>query len=147
MPDNSFTECLIAQVTGEAYHALMEWRDETDLQVLRTQIARRGKARVVRLGKEHVFTDITELPGPGEAEPFYGTFGGGYEYWFLHGPAGWMLRAENCAHRSIRFGLTEPIPPILIDDSTAVRVDVLRTLFFQPRQLVGKISRNASKSR
>jgi hypothetical protein len=128
MLGSTSTECVIAQVTGEAYRALMAWRDEADLQVLRAQIAHRGKARVVRLGTEHVFTDITELPRPGEAEPFYGTFGGGYEYWFLHGPVGWMLRVENKSRPTVRFGPIEPIPPILLDDSTAVRVDVRRTL-------------------
>jgi hypothetical protein len=103
MPGNTSTECVVAQVRGNAYRALMEWRDEADLEVLRAQIAHRGRARVVRLRKEHVFTEITELPGPGEAEPFYGTFGGGYESRRLDAPSRELrpsvepLRAQ-CAH-------------------------------------------------
>lgn len=58
------------------------WRTQADLDYLRVQLERRGWASVVCLGDERGLDKITELPAPGFAEPYYGTFGGGFPFTF-----------------------------------------------------------------
>jgi hypothetical protein len=119
---------LIAQVAGEAYHHMLDWRYEVDSAIIQNQIDQKGKAIVIVFGPSpgihHDMQWVTELPAPGTARPHCGSFGGGYEYCFLHTPAGWMLKVTNFVQDSIRFGLTKKIPPLLIDDTAAISVTV-----------------------
>src|SRR6266511_983217 len=151
MTQNGGARCIVARVTGEAHRALLAWRNAVDLQIIQAQLDRSGRALVIWFGETHGFAQITALPRPGEARPHYGSFGGGYEYCFLHGPAGWMLQVENYAQGSVRFGLATPIPPLLLDDPTAVRVDALPTppegvSWSYPRGLIDRKSTRLNSS-
>jgi hypothetical protein len=115
---------LIAQITGEAYRHMLDWRYELDSKIIQEQLDRNGKALVIAYDPQPGFAHVTELPAPGTARPHSGAFGGGYEYSFLHTPAGWMLRVTNFVQDSIRFGLTKKVPLLLIDDTTAISVTV-----------------------
>lgn len=56
------------------------WRLQADHDYLRVQLERQGRATVVRLGERRRLLTITELPELGDADPFYGTFGGGFPF-------------------------------------------------------------------
>ncbi|HEX5692889.1 MAG TPA: hypothetical protein VFX76_22915 [Roseiflexaceae bacterium] len=125
MLDSADAECIAGVVTGPAYQALIDWRQNTDVEVMRAQIADLGRAMVIRLHGKNMLKAIADLPDPGEAEPYYGSFGGGYQYRFNYGEQGWLLQVENLAHRSFRSGLQEPLPALLLDDPANVRVHAL----------------------
>jgi hypothetical protein len=115
---------LIAQVTGEAYRHMLAWRHDIDLQLIQFQLDHGGEALVIMFVPEFRMRRITELPAPGTARPHTSSFGGGYEYCFLYSSNGWTLRVTNTTQRSFRFQDIAPIPPLLIEDSAGVRVDL-----------------------
>lgn len=120
---------LIADIRGEAYRHMLEWRYEVDNKIIQNQIDTKGNALVIVYGPAlgiggHRMQQVTELPAPGTARPHCGAFGGGYDYCFLHTPAGWMLRMTNLVQDTVRFGLTKKVPPLLIDDTAAISVNV-----------------------
>jgi hypothetical protein len=115
---------LIAQITGEAYQHMLEWRNEIDSQLIQFQLDRDGEALVITFVPEFHMRRITELPELGTARAHTSSFGGGYEFCFLHSSAGWMLSVTNNTQRSFRFQGITPIPPLLIDDTTAISIAV-----------------------
>ena len=68
------------QIKGQAYEAVRRYRAETDLKVIQNQLERTGRAMVFDYKGHHHLQQITELPAPGEAVPWYGDVGTGYEY-------------------------------------------------------------------
>lgn len=72
-------------VPPDAVAVYRSWRMTADLAYLEGQLQRRGWAEVVRLGTEEGLIRITELPSPGEADPRYGDFGGGFDFCFQPG--------------------------------------------------------------
>jgi hypothetical protein len=115
---------LIAQITGEAYRHMLDWRHDIDLQLIQFQLDHDGEALVIMFVPEYGMRQITELPSPGTARPHTSSFGGGYEYCFLHGLTGWTLRVTNTTQRSFRFEQVALIPPLLIEESAGVSVDL-----------------------
>ena len=73
---------LLFCLNGSAYDQLITWQQRVDQNVLRHQLETRGQALVVRLRDQAGVQKITNLPEPGEAEPYYGAFGGAYRYTF-----------------------------------------------------------------
>jgi hypothetical protein len=113
---------LIAQITGEAYHHMLDWRNEVDLTLIQAELDNTGEALVITLEPDFGMEVVTTLPAPGTARPHSSPFGGGFEYCFFHTPAGWMLKVTNTTQRSFRFEHITPIPPLVIDDSSGVNV-------------------------
>jgi hypothetical protein len=115
---------LIAQITGEAYRHMLDWRQDIDLQLIQFQLDHDREALVIMYEPKFGMRRITELPAPGTARPHTSSFGGGYEYCFLHRSTGWMLSVTNTTQRSFRFAHVAPIPPLLIEHSAGVSVDL-----------------------
>lgn len=94
------------RLTGNAYHQMITWQQRVDLEVLRHQLETRGQALVTRLRGQAGIQKMTTLPERGEAEPYYGAFGGAYRYTFrpLSGPRTGPLSSEQSAP------LTGPLP-------------------------------------
>jgi hypothetical protein len=84
-------------IRGEAYCQVRYYRQEMDLRVIRSQIERIGKAIVVRLRDQEMLNQISELPKLGEATPWYGRVGGGYQYRLYPQDKGCRLVVENLA--------------------------------------------------
>jgi len=97
---------LLFRVNNNAYHQMISWQKRVDVDVLRHQIETRGQALVVRLGSQVGLQKITSLPELGDADPYYGAFGGAYRFTFhpLSGPQTGPLSAEQSAP------LTGPLP-------------------------------------
>lgn len=115
---------LIAQITGEAYQHMLDWRNEIDSQLIQFQLDHYGASVVIIFTPKIDMRRITELPALGTARAHTSSFGGGYEFCFLHGSVGWMLSVTNTTQRSFRFEGIAPIPPLLIDDTTAISIVV-----------------------
>ncbi len=97
---------LLFILRGDAYRRVKSWQQRIDQEILRYQIETRGQALVTRLGQELGVQKISTLPEPGEAQPYYGAFGGAYRFTFhpLSGPQTNPLSAEQS------LPLTGPLP-------------------------------------
>src|SRR5437868_4347340 len=71
---------LIAQITGEAYRHMLDWRNTIDLQLIQSQLDDNGEALVIMFMPKHGMRRITELPALGTARPHTSSFGGGYKF-------------------------------------------------------------------
>lgn len=115
---------LIAQITDAAYQHMLDWRNAIDRQLIQSQLDDNGEALVIMFMPEYGMRRITELPSLGSARPHTSSFGGGYEYCFLHRLTGWTLSVTNTTQRSFRFDHVAPIPPLLIEERAGVSVDI-----------------------
>lgn len=115
---------LIFEIHGDAYHHMIEWRNDVDLQLIQTAINRSGRARIIWLDRQPRMDQVTELPAPGTARPHSGSFGGGYEYCFFHTPAGWMLRVTNRVQNTFFFPVQTPIPSLVINETDAISMTI-----------------------
>jgi hypothetical protein len=97
---------LLFTLQGDSYRQMMQWRQQIDLEVLRHQIEIRGQALVTRLGDQFGVQKVSSLPELGEADPYYGAYGGAYRFTFhpLSGPRTGPLSAEQS------MPLTGPLP-------------------------------------
>lgn len=102
----SIQTSLLFILQGDAYRQVKRWQQQIDLDILRYQIENRGQALVTHLGNKIGVQKISRLPAPGEAEPYYGAYGGAYRYTFhaLSGPKTGPLSAEQT------MPLTGPLP-------------------------------------
>lgn len=85
------------QIRGEAYEAVRRYRMETDLQVIQNQLERSGRAIVVRFRDVQGLQQISDVPAPGEATPWYGDIGTGYSYHVRPASGGFSLEVSNLA--------------------------------------------------
>lgn len=81
-----------------------------DYQVICDQFERSGRAIIVSLKGKPSFGQITEKPEIGEAVPWYGDVGTGYEYRLLPNPDGYLLKVRNLASEH-RMLCRETLPP------------------------------------
>lgn len=91
-----FTSSLVFTLSGATHKQVRQWVVDTDHMVLRYQYARQGKVLVVNWYGHRHFQQISELPAPGEAEPWYGTINDAYSYEFQpHAEGGYQLTVRN----------------------------------------------------
>lgn len=112
---------IVFRVGGAACQEVIAWQQETDLQVIRHQLERNGKAMLIRLGRRKGLQTIQELPKSGEAEPYYGRFGGAYRFTFTPQPDGCLLEVANTA-RSPGSLYPESLRPITVFVPDAMRM-------------------------
>jgi hypothetical protein len=73
---------LLFRLKGNDYRQVIKWQQQVDMDILRHQLETRGQALVMRLGDQVGMKKIIDLPALGEADPYYGAFGGAYRYTF-----------------------------------------------------------------
>ncbi len=78
-PGTAALRFTIDEISGERIQA---WQQQLNQEIIRRQIARSGRAIVIRFRDQHGLQQLTEVPRPGEAEPWYGEIGGMYTYTF-----------------------------------------------------------------
>lgn len=88
------TAAILFTIPPAAVAAYRAWRAEADLAYMRAQIERQGFATALRLGGQEGWLRLTALPARGEAEPRYGTFGGGFAFVFRPGRGSCALTVE-----------------------------------------------------
>lgn len=76
------TMSICFEIHGDAYWQMTAWQQSVDMEILRYQLETRGHAMVTRLKGVDGLQRVGELPGLGEAVPYYGTYGGAYRYIF-----------------------------------------------------------------
>jgi hypothetical protein len=89
---------------------IKSWQQQTNHEVLRWQLAQRGRANVVRLRELREEQVIETLPAPGEAEPAYGP-AGAFVFTFSPEPGNCRVTVANlCAgDEAIYGGAIEPL--------------------------------------
>ena len=107
-------------ISGDNYEKVCQYRFEMDLRVIRNQIERRGHAILIWFRGEPGFSTVSEIPGIGEAVPWYGTAGTGYHYIVRPMGEGCLLRVENIAS-GVPLICTEPLPPLELHLPEATR--------------------------
>jgi hypothetical protein len=119
---NSTPHTLIFRVTGDSLAEVIRWQQATDLFIMRYLIEQGGSAPVIRsaISPDHIGVLSEPLP-PGEALPWYGTFGGGYSFEFRPQAGGAHLRAVNEAGGHELF-YPEPLPPLELDIPTPLEI-------------------------
>jgi hypothetical protein len=68
---------LIAQITGEAYRQMLDWRNEIDSQLIQFQLDHDGASVGIIFTPKIDMRRITELPALGTARAHTNSFGGG----------------------------------------------------------------------
>ncbi len=78
-PGSAALRFTISEIASERIQA---WQQQLNQEIIRRQIARSGRAIVIRFRDERRLQQLTEVPGLGEGEPWYGEIGGMYTYTF-----------------------------------------------------------------
>jgi hypothetical protein len=94
---------IVFVVHGEPYKQIRDWQQRTDLLIIKHQIETRGRALIVRLHGQKGMQHIERLPDIGEAVPWYGTTGMGYNYVFTPLTDGCALWVENQGSHSMIY--------------------------------------------
>ena len=112
---------IVFQINGEPYTQIVDWQRRTDHLIIKHQIETCGRALVVGLRGQAGRQQITEVPEPGEAAPWYGVTGGGYAYVFTPLAVGCALWVESSAsHTFVYSGSIAPVEFYLPDRIVAV---------------------------
>lgn len=118
MISSTLTETgLIFRLTSDACQQVTAWQQTVDLEVIRYQILHRGQAMVVRYGAQYGLQKLTSLPALGEAEAYYGMFGGAYRYTFQPTTEGCDLEVCN-QMGGFAYFYPDAIPPLNLHLST-----------------------------
>ena len=123
-PSISSSDGILFQIPLQTGQEIVHWQEGMDLEIIRDQITRRGSAFVVRLGDDQSLQSITTLPSTGEANPWYGTFGGGYRFVFEASAGGCGLEITNIAAGN-GFFRPDPLPPLTVQLSTSIKVGLV----------------------
>jgi hypothetical protein len=98
---------LAFHIAGEAYRQVLRYRQEMDLRIIQDHLNRKGSAVVSRLKGEDMLGQIHEVPGLGEAVPWYGDFSTGYKFSVQPLEQNCRLRVENTSVPTEAAGLRE----------------------------------------
>ena len=86
------------------------WQLAANQMLIKGQIEKRGQAIVIRYREHNMLRQIDFTPELGEAEPWFGDFGGGYAFLFEPQNHGCILTIECLANGNPRFGGVEVEP-------------------------------------
>ena len=113
---------LVFRVSGRPLQRLATRQRAADLEVIRHQIETHGHSLVVRYKESPMVQRLAEVPGAGEALPWYGTVGAAYLYTFRPHENGSKLKVE---YRLGGFDLVYPgeFPPQELDIPEGVRIE------------------------
>ncbi len=105
-------KCELAfKIPATLYRQILTWQQAIDLEIMCYQIERFGRAMVIKRGGEGRVQQVSQVPAPGEAQPYYGEIGGAYCYLFHPQCDGCVLRVENIVSGRVLFH-PDPIPPL-----------------------------------
>ena len=80
------------------------WQLAANQRLIKAQIEQRGRAIVIRYRQHRMLRQIDVVPELGEAEPWFGDFGGGYGFTFEPQSHGCLLTIECLVNANPRFG-------------------------------------------
>jgi hypothetical protein len=121
------------QLSGEPLDRVITWQREVDLLVFRYQIETHAPAIVVYHPKLRFPQSLTEVPKPGEAIPYYGSFSQAYVFTFLPYGRACRLKAENfCSQLGHRYPKDLPSLELELPESIQIETYASRELWAGP---------------
>lgn len=122
MPQQPVTaSTIIFRLSGDALRQVSRWQQTLDFQAMSYHFETTGFVPVVWTKDDPMLIGLKELPGPGQAIPWYGETGDGYHFDFRPEKSGCWLRVQNNAGGHQRW-YPDPFPPLELHTADPIQI-------------------------